>query len=1536
MKQPVTIYVCNVMGELLYTLEDIDKSSVSLHELLNGQAELSFTYKKSKDIPSPAYDALEEGMYIFVETVGHFKMRQPSIRVDAATESKSVTAYSCDVEFEDKVLSFDVNMGQETSSEYLVEYEDGETEVLVNPYTGIPYDWIVLYNTYPEQLTALASWYAEQEQVEHEVTVRADESEDDFNYLDAIITQIPRLCHKAVDADHYVQYVTKITDASDAVIGYILGDGFGTRISDLITYYTKYRSQLSLLDIVCDHMGGTWVPGDIYGVADGDYSLANKRYQFEINEGAYSFLASTLAQKSKCVVSFDKLERKINVTPVEYIGEDTGIELSYSQLLNTLSISTNEDTLATRITVHGAEGLTGDPLSIEQVNFGENYVIDIDYKLNARNTNGKRIYVSDELAEKYARYKTYRNDVLRPAYVDKSREINALQAEIYELKYRLPADSLKTDWDAMTDEELEGSLTKFSNMLHALYELYSEDYGREWLPQSGELPPWVNLESDRYYPVPEWIYRGEDETMIPRTEFIQNTPYWYDYVAYCETITQIYIAMQARYSSDVSFKYANIADGSGNDTVQDMYDKISAWETEWSLYGTQELQHKIGAYDTQMQAMIDADIVQVKHLAWGDLATMPFEAVSDTTGANPHTNGWLELIDNAYVVTEDTSPQTGKTYYTSLQTCFADQTGTSFDNACEILEKKKAWGYLESAEKAFFSNNEPAYMALLDAKITLKIPIAYDDLTVAQKQLYGNMTENYPYDDYKKIYDLRQEAQDACDEMQAVVDAKTVEMETAQTARQDIMIDSKIETYENDGESFTPYECKVLTLLYRDAEYSNDNILTTSLDTTVSAIDKMLELYEDAVEQAIIFSRPQLTFTVEADNIMALPQFAAWESQFKLGNYIYIEYSDGMAIQVRMVGYTYNPVLNTGGFSMEFSDMVYSKLKVSDVESVLGMASGSASSSWGSSGGGGGVSGEFSDLSDTMLQKLLTPESFVKEVSDVVANKIVKKSLTTKEQIYNSLVSGDADINGSCITIGDIRSEAVNSLGLPISVLHLNDGTFSFGDGSLMFYYDGEINGQPVPHLRIEGEVNATVGLIGGVKLGWIDVDNYDADLINRLCFDSNGMSYLEPYYIQVASPSGYNPYNEKWVVRHGDVYEYATETTPEAGETYYRVYWKTFFGIQEFSNGWQFELSKLYLPGDVGYNGIYPVYSDHINIGTSLFTGGRYASNSIEEHRDGNHTVVGQIDLDFVDGSVTATGEIEGSSLKSNGAISATGTITASGQITGGSFGPVSSSGAVSGTSLSARNGGMITGGQMSITKATTDHSYGVVVSGKYNPVTSTYNNIRAQDIDTPSNFAELQCGGNIYCTGTVSGASGVLNNADYAEYFEWEDGNLNYEDRRGRFVTLDGDKIRLATQSDAWVYGIVSSTPSVVGDAANTCWCNKYLRDEFGAILTEPVEHPAELDDDGNAVVEAYVTYVPIINPEYDETREYIPRSQRAEWAPVGMVGKLIMLDDGTCEVNGFATSADEGIATKTDGVTNYRVIKRIDSNHILVAAK
>lgn len=179
------------------------------------------------------------------------------------------------------------------------------------------------------------------------------------------------------------------------------------------------------------------------------------------------------------------------------------------------------------------------------------------------------------------------------------------------------------------------------------------------------------------------------------------------------------------------------------------------------------------------------------------------------------------------------------------------------------------------------------------------------------------------------------------------------------------------------------------------------------------------------------------------------------------------------------------------------------------------------------------------------------------------------------------------------------------------------------------------------------------------------------------------------------------------------------------------------------------------------------------------------------------------------------------------------------------------------------------------------------------------------------------------IHYQGVYSSVSINTSGADYAEMFEWKDSNPNGEDRVGRFVTLDGTKIRLATGDDDFILGIVSATPSVLGDNHSDQWRDMFARDIFGRrIIDEKID-----EETGEKIIEKK------INPNYRNAQPYIGRSDRPEWAPVGLLGKLIMIDDGSCEVNGWAKPFLNGIATKSEERTKYRVMERLDESHIRV---
>ena len=93
----------------------------------------------------------------------------------------------------------------------------------------------------------------------------------------------------------------------------------------------------------------------------------------------------------------------------------------------------------------------------------------------------------------------------------------------------------------------------------------------------------------------------------------------------------------------------------------------------------------------------------------------------------------------------------------------------------------------------------------------------------------------------------------------------------------------------------------------------------------------------------------------------------------------------------------------------------------------------------------------------------------------------------------------------------------------------------------------------------------------------------------------------------------------------------------------------------------------------------------------------------------------------------------------------------------------------------------------------------------------------------------------------------------ADYAEFFEWEDGNPNAEDRVGKFVTLNGDKISIAKSNEDYILGIVSGAPFVLGNGDCDVWTGMWLRDDFNRVIYEPAPK-IEFDEESNTMKEVF----------------------------------------------------------------------------------
>lgn len=245
-----------------------------------------------------------------------------------------------------------------------------------------------------------------------------------------------------------------------------------------IKFHNPKNPQLSLIDLVLKASGMKgWSVGEIDSTPktyrtykDGKYVetttlLSNEIGAFDIeSQDLYSFFTQDMAKYFQCVFVFDFLHMKISAYHPENYGKSTNVNINFRNLQQSQEISVDDSNMYTRYYVQGA-----DDLGITYVNFGSNYIENIDYYLNEK-------YFSPLLIIKYKLWKEDYEEA-RILYIEATRQYNEQMKVVTELYDRVPLDDCSTDWSTFTDDELKEAQANYQAQLKGYEQFYVDDDG---------------------------------------------------------------------------------------------------------------------------------------------------------------------------------------------------------------------------------------------------------------------------------------------------------------------------------------------------------------------------------------------------------------------------------------------------------------------------------------------------------------------------------------------------------------------------------------------------------------------------------------------------------------------------------------------------------------------------------------------------------------------------------------------------------------------------------------------------------------------------------------------------------------------------------------------------------------------------------------------------------------------------------------------------------------------------------------------------
>ena len=670
-----------------------------------------------------------------------------------------------------------------------------------------------------------------------------------------------------------------------------------------IKFYNPENEDLSFLHIVLKHAD---VPGWKIGYVDNitpdddKVLLPNEICNFDVDDqNVYAFFTQTAAPAYKCVFEFDTENLLINVYKPDSLGKDTNVVLGFRNIQDSVTIS-RDDSLVTQFYVDGL-----DDYNIDLANFGNSVITDCSHFC-------REPYMNIVLQEKYTAWQKY-IESRRDEYCNLSREYNKNLDILAELMNRVPIDTAQTNWFGQKVEDLKDAYDSNMAIIKGLESIHVDEEGNFDLEDLKNSSDWPMYESIMNYTLPSIVaaLQAQDETI---EGFGKGN------IISCVNPVVLGQDWYMVGSGTSSFQTVQINDAPAYGITRGV--KVTG--TDGGIY-----QHNISIEPSQRYTLScfvkGSGTFYLGYNNTGeDRKNISYNITSSWTRVYTSFNLTSHLIDVAF-------------------------TGSSDFIVCgmqlEMGDAPSQFGYFTQSE-AIMKAYETDWKLYGIAE--LKTKIAIYDSCIKELKKNGYADGYNPLSGYEEAYftqmhqkyldylNLKDQAETALKERQAEYDA--AKKPEIQEKRNQIAKDVLMENFGKVQEkypAFTDKETYIIKSLYNQATYSNENIIITTLDSTVDAVDKAITLYKDAVEELYVESHPQYTYTDEIGNIYALPEFREYHDQLAVNDFVRLGLSDTRYVKLRVVEIRYNPCDMDETMEVTFSNMVQYKSKLTNDNEFL-------------------------------------------------------------------------------------------------------------------------------------------------------------------------------------------------------------------------------------------------------------------------------------------------------------------------------------------------------------------------------------------------------------------------------------------------------------------------------------------------------------------------------------------------------------------------------------------------------------------------